>query len=236
MAATSVAAAEAQELHLHFERGLSEFTSQHLSFEGPPAGDALTIDCGVARRGKCSQRALVRPGVQYVSHGRTRSEAGANLATALIYRPGEVWAYRFSIRSDNARGQSHADLVTILWQFKRTSSQPDAFIGLRDGKLILRVVKDAQVVLMDSMPDRTWLDFSVRAQWSTGQDGELSVTVRRADTVVARGDYKGPTLRSTSGLGYLKWGLYKPGLPLDADPEYEEIVWHDEIFAKRLRP
>lgn len=236
MAAITASATETPELHVDYERGLSDLRSHGLSFEGPPARDALIIDCGVARRGSCSQRALVRPGPGYVSHGRTRSEAGANLAPAFTYKSGESWVYRFSIRIDSSRGRSHADQVTILWQFKRTSSQPDVFIGLRNGKLILRLVKDAQLVLTEAMPDKTWLDFSVRAHWSIEQHGELSITVRDGDSVVAQVDYKGPTLRSARGIGYLKWGLYKPGLTDEADPAYEEIVWHDEIFAKRTGP
>lgn len=223
-------------MDLHFERGEAELKQQGIELVRPPAADALVLDCTVARRGHCSQRALVRQGGDYVSFGAHRAEASADRARALNYRPGEVWDYGFSVRVVEEGAPAYADKVSILWQFKRTSAAPDAFIGLRDGRLYLRVGPQASVTLLDPMP-AGWVDVQLRVTWSADARGAIRAMARDPSTGrTGTAEYRGPTLSGDKGIGYLKWGLYKPGVQVSEAGPLQETVWHDEVYARRIEP
>ncbi len=204
--------------------------------EKPKAADALQVDCTVARSGRCSMRSKVRLTNDYLSFGAHRAESDASKAKATLYSAGERYLYRFSLRLAPQWMYDDRDAVDIVWQFKRTSSPPDMFVGVKGQHLVLRIGERAQLLLMDPVPRGQWIDVTVDVRWSPGPEGRVSVTA------TPTGGGPGPTkehmgknmLDGREKAGYLKWGLYKPGQTGKADGGRESVVWHDDIRVERL--
>ena len=216
------------------EAGASAVMSQ--DSDTPKAEDALRVDCTIARSGRCSMRSKVRLTSDYRSHGAHRAESGALHVKNMRYSAGERYLYQFSLRLAPQWIYDDREAVDIVWQFKRTSSQPDMFVGVKGQHLVLRIGKNTQLLLMDPVPRGQWIDMTLDVRWSTGAEGLVSVTIATADGAPrSRKEYAGPNMRDgREKAGYLKWGLYKPGQQGKADIGRESIVWHDDIRVERL--
>ena len=183
-----------------------------------PSPEALQIDCNRARQGRCSQRATRGPGSRFIQSGAIRAEADAMDLLSLRYSPGERWRYRFSLWLPEA-ATSPSPPLAILWQWKRFSGRPDAFIAQRGDALVLRVGPSASLTLLKPVPTNGWIEARVSSA------GQPSV-VRH---------YSGPTTRdSRPHAAYVKWGLYQPGTIDGPSAVSVRSVWHDAIDIRRL--
>lgn len=204
--------------------------------EKPKAVDALQVDCTVARSGRCSMRSKVRLTNDYVSFGAHRAESDALKVKPTLYSAGEHYLYQFSLRLAPQWVYDDRDAVDIVWQFKRTSSPPDMFVGVKGQHLVLRIGESAQLLLMDPVPRGQWIDVAVDVRWSPGPQGRVSVTATAAGGAPgSKKEYAGPNMRDgRAKAGFLKWGLYKPGQAGKVDAGRESIIWHDDIRVERL--
>lgn len=204
--------------------------------EKPKAADALQVDCTVARSGRCSMRSKVRLTKDYVSFDAHRAESDASKQKSTLYSAGERYLYQFSLRLAPQWTYDHRDAVDIVWQFKRTSSPPDMFVGVKGQHLVLRVGESTQLLLMDPVPRGQWIDVAIDVRWSPGADGLVSATAAPTGSRPGpKKEYTGKNMRDgREKAGYLKWGLYKPGQTGKADAGRESIVWHDDIRVERL--
>jgi len=204
--------------------------------ERPKAADALQVDCTVARSGRCSMRSKVRITNDYLSFGAHRAEADASKVKTTLYSAGEHYLYRFSLRLAPQWTYDDRGAVDIVWQFKRTSSQPDMFVGVKGQQLVLRLGESTQLIVMDPVPRGQWIDVALDIRWATGPEGRLSVTATPAGGAQGvKKDYAGANMRDARAkAGYVKWGLYKPGHVGKTDAGRESIVWHDDIRVDRL--
>ena len=204
--------------------------------EKPKAADALQVDCTVARSGRCSMRSKVRLTSDYMSFGAHRAESDASKQKSTFYSAGERYLYRFSLRLAPQWAYDHRDAVDIVWQFKRTSSPPDMFVGVKGQHLVLRIGESAQLLLMDPVPRGQWIDVALDVRWSTGPDGLVSATATPMGSGPGpKKEFAGKNMRGArEKAGYLKWGLDKPGQTKKPDVGRESIVWHDDIRVERL--
>lgn len=198
-----------------------------------PSPEALQIDCNRARQGRCSQRATVGPGPRFIQAGAIRAEADAMDLPALRYSPGERWRYRFSLWLPETAASPSP--LAILWQWKRFSGRPDAFLVQRGDALVLRVGPSASLTLLKPVPTNCWLDFEMRTHWSPSPNGWIEARVITAGQPSVLRHYSGPTTRdSRPRAAYVKWGLYQPG-PIDVAAAVPvRSVWHDAIDIRRL--
>lgn len=181
-------------------------------------------------------RSKVRLTNDYVSFGAHRAESDASKEKATLYSAGEHYLYRFSLRLAPQWAYDDRDAVDIVWQFKRTSSPPDMFVGVKGQHLVLRIGESAQLLLMDPVPRGQWIDVTLDVRWATGPEGRLSVTAAAVGGAPgANKEYAGANMRDgRAKAGYLKWGLYKPGQTGKPDTGRESIIWHDDIRVERL--
>lgn len=202
----------------------------------PAAADAIERDCSVARHGKCSLRTKVRIDDAYITSGAHRAESDTAANKALRYSAGDRFKYRFSLMlASGWQFDDRAD-IDIVWQFKRTSSKPDAFVAVKGRELVLRVTDSASVVLLNPVPTGHWIDIELEILWSLGSQGQIQASVAVPGLAAPRlVTHSGPNLRDgRRGEGYLKWGLYKPGQIGRADRGRESLVWHDQISVQRM--
>jgi hypothetical protein len=221
-------AGAAHGLTLGFEPGAGDGTDIGVGLDLPPAAGAIRIDCTVARTGRCSQRFEVYDSPDYVAHGAHRAEGHTLRARNAHYCEGTRYDLRFSVRLSGGWRSAVRGGTASLWQFKRTQSRPDAFLALRDGRLILRIGPAQSATLLDTIPRERWLDVSIAVDWSTGADGGVAVAIRDArDVRLADVAYRGATLTDAAGVGYMKWGTYKPDWK-DAEGSVD-VVWVDDV-------
>ncbi|GAB6059381.1 heparin lyase I family protein [Desulfonatronum parangueonense] len=195
----------------------------------PQADDALTIDCSVSRIGNCSQRSHVAPNAEYVSANAFRSEADAMNLRSGRYGEGDRFVYRFSLRLEEDWTFDTSDRIDIVWQFKRFSARPDAFLAVKGEALVLRVGPSHQQTLLPSTVTGEWMDIELDVTWSMTPSGRINGVVTLSDDHHPF-EYLGPTMgQAESTAGYLKWGLYKPGSTDDTFTFAPRTVWHDEV-------
>jgi hypothetical protein len=218
---------------LTYEPGKDAPALLQLTQSRAPSPEALQIDCARARQGRCSQRATVGPGPRFIQAGATRAEADAMDLPALRYSPGERWSYRFSLWLPEAAASALP--LAILWQWKRFSGRPDAFLAQRGNALVLRVGPSASLTLLKPVPTNRWLDLEVRTHWSPSPNGWIEARVSTAGQPPVVRHYSGPTTRdSRPRAAYMKWGLYQPGTIDGASAVPVRSVWHDAIDITQL--
>jgi hypothetical protein len=153
------------------------------------------------------------------------------------YNSGDRRRYQFSVMLDKDWQVSKTTAVDIIWQFKRTAGGPDMFVGVKRGSIVLRHMKD-QDVLVKSYKPGEWMDFRFDISWSAGADGLIECWVRigkdREVTKVLT--YTGPNIDGTrtKQFGYVKWGLYRPDAEQAVDVTKARIVYHDDIVIADL--
>jgi len=201
-----------------------------------PNADALTVDCSVARSGRCSVRARVEAAASSISAGAYRAESDTMTLLPTRYSPGDTVRYRFSLRLPPDWQLQPRSAIDMVWQFKRFDGPPDMFVAVKGNSLVLRAGAKAQVTLLEPVPLGHWMDVDLTVHWSAQPDGWVKGRVAVDNANAARAfDYTGPTTRNNKpGAAYLKWGLYKPG-KTDGSMQFSpRTVWHDDIQIEIL--
>ncbi len=220
-----------QGLTMGFEGSTSIPAGPKVRLDLPGAPEAVQIDCSIARTGQCSQRFEVYSSAQYIAHGAPRAEAHTLADHSLHYCPGTVFDLHFSFRLSEGWIPATRGMTASILQFKRTESRPDAFVTIRDGRLVLRVGRDYSSVILSEIPRNEWLDVSLKATWTATSVGALELSIfdpRRR--LLGETRYYGQTMLGTSGRGYMKWGIYKPDW--HDRPETMSVVWFDDISLR----
>lgn len=223
-------------LSLGYERGSMLSRESGVGAEGPMAADALQVDCTVARTGRCSIRSKVRIDDPYISAGAHRSESNALTLKSALYSPGQQFSYAFSFRLAPDWVFDEASAMDIIWQFKRTSSQPDMFVAIKGRRLVLRITDKTSLTLADPVPRGEWLDMKFNIQWSPQPDGKVKIVTALANGSAPNSQvYDGANMRDArERRGYIKWGLYKPGQIGKSDHGRQSVIWHDDIEVIRI--
>ncbi|MCY2986452.1 MAG: heparin lyase I family protein [Planctomycetota bacterium] len=227
----------AELLNVDYEDGRISSPEIGVSAVLPNATDAIISTKEFSRSGAYSVRTKVDHTDQYISAGKHRAESDAMKSRSARYNSGDKRRYQFSVMLDRDWQVSETTAVDIIWQFKRTAGGPDMFVGVKRGSIVLRHMKD-QDILVKSYKPGEWMDFRFDISWSAGADGLVECWVRtekdtRASKVLT---YSGPNIDGTRAkeFGYVKWGLYRPDADEAVDVTKARIVYHDDIVIADL--
>jgi hypothetical protein len=205
----------------------------------PPAvsaSDASEVDCSIARSGRCALRTNVRIASDYFSYGAYRVEWDLMTQPQLRYGQGDSFKYSFSILVPDSWEFDGREYVDIVWQFKGFDRRPDGFVAIKGDQLVLRSLDHLQVVLVPRLRTSVWIDVRLQIRWSADEMGQIEYWARmQGDSNPATsGVTRGKNLRSQEPkAGYVKFGLYKPGLPPKRTWLYHSIV-HDAIKIDQI--
>jgi hypothetical protein len=234
LASTQLVRAE-ELLHIGYESGTIS-PQPGVEAEKPKAADSISVDCSVARVGKCSLRSTLRRNDSYISYGNYRAETETKDLTPLRYSPGESYRYGFSFRTDEHWQFDNRESIDTIWQFKRFDSHADMFITIKGHDVVLRVLKSDQYVIKRNFQPGQWMDIRMDVLWSNETNGTVTVYLRDEDEKSYRRvvEFKGPNMYNSSPMfGRPKWGLYKPGFQ-KSNFDGPRIVFHDEIMIDKL--
>jgi len=222
-------------LHIGYESG-NISPQPGIVAERPIAADSISVDCSVARAGRCSLKTILRRTDAYISHGRHRAETETMQLGSLRYSAGEFYRYGFSFRTDEHWLYDNREAIDIIWQFKRFDSHSDMFIALKGHDVVLRVLASDQYVLKKDFQPGKWMDVMVDVLWSTESDGKVAVHLRAEGEGAYRlvASFRGANVfNALPRFARPKWGIYKPAFP-KSNFDGPRIVFHDEIFVERL--
>lgn len=201
----------------------------------PEAIDAISIDCTLARSGRCSLRSMVANSPDYISFGAHRAESNTEALEATRYSSGDAIRYEFSLYLPADWEVDSRDSVDIIWQFKRFGTYPDMFVGIKGQNIVLRLTGGKQEILVKNYSTGQWIDFRLDVLWSYQNGGQVIAATRQPqenefkEIVKVNGANMGDNRpRST----YLKWGIYKPGYKYSTTTR-PRIVFHDKICVER---
>ena len=227
----------AELLKVDYEDGRITLPEIGVSAVFPQATDAIRATKDFSRSGVYSVRTKVDHTEQYISTGKHRAESDASKSGSARYNSGDRRRYQFSVMLDSDWQVSKTTAVDILWQFKRTAGGPDMFVAVKRGSIVLRHLKD-QDVLVKSYKPGEWMDFRFDISWSAEADGSVECWVRTGkDTTFSKVlTYSGPNMDGTrtKEFGYVKWGLYCPDAERAVDITKARIVYHDDIVIADL--
>ena len=225
-------------LKVDYEDGQITKPAQGVTAVLPKAVDALQATKDVARSGVYSIRSKVAVSDDYISAGKHRAESDAMRAMAARYQSGDRRRYQFSVMLDKSWQVSKSPTVDIIWQFKRTDGRPDMFVGVKRDAIVLRHMNEQDVLVKKYKPGE-WMDFRFDIAWSTGTNGLIEAWVKtgRQTEFAKVVTHAGPNIDEdrTAQVGYVKWGLYRPGAPEATDVTNARIVYHDDISISALR-
>lgn len=201
------------------------------------AKDSLSVDCQIARSGKCSLVSKVGNSPDYLTEESHRSEVSTSQVPGVLYSAGERYVYTFSLFISDKWEVDDRNSIDSFWQFKRTSGPPDMFLTIKGDSIVWRVASQKQTVVFDKLPTGGWIDFKFDVTWSTGANGRAELTAvdtKTKRTVTLRKD--GPNMRDgRARAGYLKWGIYKPGRADRKDEFPVRTLHHDDIAVYRVQ-
>lgn len=200
----------------------------------PNAVDAISIDCTIARSGRCSLRSMVANTPNYISFGAHRAESNTEALEAARYSSGDAIRYEFSLYLPPDWEVDSRDSVDIIWQFKRFGTYPDMFVGIKGQDIVLRLTGGKQETLVKNYSVGQWIDFRLDILWSYQSGGKVIAAIRQPP----ENEYKETVKVSGSNMGdnrprstYLKWGIYKPGYKYSTTAR-PRIVFHDNICVE----
>jgi hypothetical protein len=200
----------------------------------PDAVDAISIDCTLARSGRCSLRSMVANTPNYISFGAHRAESNTEALEAARYSNGDAIRYAFSLYLPPDWEVDNRDSIDIIWQFKRFSTYPDMFVGIKGQDIVLRVTGGKQETLVKNYSTGQWIDFRLDVLWSYQSGGKVIAAIRQPP----ENEYKETVKVSGANMGdnrprstYLKWGIYKPGYKYSTTVR-PRIVFHDKICVE----
>lgn len=220
-------------LRVDYEDGRISLPEIGVSAVLPKATDAIQTTKDISRSGACSVRTKVDRTDQYISAGKHRAESDAMKNKLARYSLGDKRRYQFSVMLDKDWQMGKSTAVDIIWQFKRTDGGPDMFVGIKRGSIVLRHMKEQDVLVKSCKPGE-WMDFRFDISWSTGSDGLVECWIKTAkDRTFSKVlTYAGPNIDGarTKDFGYVKWGLYRPDAEQAVDVTKARIVYHDNIL------
>lgn len=222
-------ATDAAVVRLSHESGEASLIAHDIELDRPEVRSSLVIDCEEARSGRCALRTEVLTVPGFVTHGAYRAEAHTLRNRSIGYCRSVQTSIEFSFKVAAGVRATAPNMITSIWQFKRTSTAPDAFFAIRDDKLIFRSGVSEAWVLLDPLPRNVWLDVKMKVEWSERSDGVFNIDLYNQMGVLAASlRWKGATLRNpVGGYGYMKWGQYKPNW-IDV-PGVPSVIWFDDI-------
>lgn len=188
-------------------------------FNPPPAKDSVTFRFdNLLEKNIVSIKVADSAEYQQADEGETLLKTRAEFTMpkpASQYRPGDDRVYRIIFRLDPS--WVNDDNEAILTQFKRAGKGPDAFVGIKGDRLVLRVGTAgtpyaSQNTVVKGILKGTWLEVLVFVHWSLSKDGLIQITYRYS------GENFSPNTISVSGQNlidgapetYVKFGIYKP--------------------------
>lgn len=202
----------------------------------PEAIDAISIDCTLARSGRCSLRSMVANSPGYISFGAHRAESNTEAFEATRYSSGDAIRYEFSFYLPADWEVDSRDSVDIIWQFKRFGTYPDMFVGIKGQNIVLRLTGGKQEILVKNYSTGQWIDFRLDVLWSYQNGGQVIAAIR----LPPENEFKEIVKVSGANMGdsrprsaYLKWGIYKPGYKYSSTAR-PRIVFHDKVCVERL--
>ena len=202
----------------------------------PPAADALINDCNQARSGRCAVRTTTKIQDDYFSFGAYRVESSSINFPATRYSEGETYRYKVSMRIAEDWAFDTTRHSNLVWQFKRFNNNPDAFLVIKGGDLVLRVDTLNQPLLI-KMPKEEWVDVVMEVTWGFTKPGRFVAWVDgcKACDPNKKFTWLGPNMRTAEPRAtYLKWGIYRPGSREDLAPVPSRTMWHDNIVVEKL--
>ena len=201
---------------------------------GITANDSIVIDCQNARKGNCSVKSQVKNSSEYLAFGALRSETDASKVPGVIYKSGDHYRYRFSLMLDRDWDLSDPDSLDSIWQFKRFSSGPDMFLGVKNNSIAWRITERDQITILKPLVKGRWIDFDFDIKWSNSDDGSSRLKVTIDGEPSQEYFFNGRNMRNAdSKNGTIHWGLYKPG-SRESFSFTNHSVNHDEIFIYRI--
>jgi len=223
-------------MQLDFENGLAHVNKQGIAVTLPKASNAIVVDCVNARTGRCSMRTEIDNTPEYISHAAHRAESDSHLIKETLYSEFDQMRYGFSLYVANSWETDSRESIDIIWQFKRTGTQPDIFLAIKGEDIVLRAVGGKQEIIVKNYPRGKWIDFRLGILWSPGEAGTINAEVRlppREEFVLAT-NMKGQNMvDSRAKSGYIKWGLYKPDYK-NSKVHHPRVVFHDDIYIEHI--
>ena len=203
----------------------------------PLAVDAMTINSNIVRSGSYSFRAKVQFNTNYISAGSWRAEEDTIGILPTHYNWGDRVDYQFSLRLDSSWQSDNRNSDYIVHQWKRYGTGPDMFVDVKGTDIVLRVGTNYQMTILYNYPISKWIDFKLEVSWAPDATGSAAVYYKYSttNTFTYVGAYSGYTmLNDLQDNGYLKWGLYAPGLAYSNftnDSNHAWIVYHDNFVV-----
>lgn len=236
------AVAQSPTLVADYETGTVDSGIARIETTAATAPDAVFLGTAYARSGRYSVgHKVTLDDPAYVSYGKPRSETATDRVAAALYRNGDHRRYTFSVLlNDWQDWNGELAAIDILWQFKRTVSDADFFIGVRRNQLLLRYANQQLVLIDDIRPyDNRWIDFRFDVLWSASSNGYFLADMRlEGESDFTRKltltDYATFPPASVGQLGVIQWGLYRPDAASAGGSPLTRVVYHDDISVTAL--
>ena len=203
----------------------------------PLAADAMTINSNIVRSGSYSFRSKVQHNTNYISDGNYRAEEDTIGVLPTHYNWGDRVNYQFSICLDSSWQSDNRNSDYIVHQWKRYNLGPDMFVDVKGTDIVLRVGTNYQMTILYNYSINKWIDFKLDVSWATDATGSADVYYKYStnNNFTYVGTYNGYTMQNDLlDNGYLKWGIYAPGLDYSNftnDPNHAWIVYHDNFIV-----
>lgn len=181
----------------------------------------------------------------YESDGAPRSESATNNIPQGIFHVGDVRRYEFSVLLKDWKTYEPGDSESgdIIFQGKHAGGNwPSFYLMAKRNSIAFRSpTLELQADVVDDFRPyvNQWMTFRVDVRWtgdrtgyyriSTRTPGESDFTLRKTYENVQTFHPKNPT-----DLGYIKWGLYRPGQSIENGDVPTRIVQHDNISIQDL--
>jgi hypothetical protein len=178
----------------------------------PAADDSITLVPGDGRDGGTAAKIKILNSTSYVTDEKVRAEYNTLGNPSCSYKDGDEFTYQFSFKLDSSWVFDDRESVDIVWQFKRTTGQPDMFVAVKGKDLVMRISDNRQLVLISDIQKGVWADVKLHINFSKGEKGRVEASFKySSDEEFELHADVGPNFRTREGgETYLKWGIYKP--------------------------
>ncbi|MFI5770929.1 heparin lyase I family protein [Streptomyces sp. NPDC051658] len=181
----------------------------------------------------------------YESDGAPRSESATNNVPQGVFQVGEVRRYEFSVLLKDWKTYEPGDSESgdIIFRGKHTGgNRPSFYLMTKRNSIAFRSpTLELQADVVDDFRPyvNQWMTFRVDVRWtddktgyyriSSRMPGESDFALRKTYENVQTFHPKNPT-----NLGYIKWGLYRPGQSIENGDVPTRVVQHDNISIRDL--
>ncbi|MFD8741848.1 heparin lyase I family protein [Streptomyces sp. NPDC059616] len=181
----------------------------------------------------------------YESDGAPRSESATNNVPQGVFHVGDVRRYEFSVLLKDWRTYEPGDSESgdIIFQGKHAGgNRPSFYLMAKRNSIAFRSpTLELQADVVDDFRPyvNQWMTFRVDVRWtddrtgyyrvSSRTPGESDFTLRKTYENVRTFHPENPT-----NLGYIKWGLYRPGQSIQNGDVPTRVVQHDNISIQDL--